>query len=72
MMVNGNTYVSISFSKSNRNTVYTRAFNKIDDFFSYIGGLIGSALAAFFILKSYSEKAFLMDLASNILQSSKL
>ena len=64
-------YAQISFSKSSRTTTFTRSFNKIDSFFSYIGGLLGSALGAFFLLKSYSEKAFLMDLASRILVNEK-
>ena len=62
-----NVYAQVSFSKSSRSTSYTRSFDKIDTLFSYIGGLFGSALGAFFLLKSYSEKAFLMDLASKIL-----
>jgi hypothetical protein len=58
-----NLYAQVSFSKSSSTTVYSRSFNKIDSFFSYIGGLLGSALAIFFLLKSYSEMSFLIELA---------
>jgi hypothetical protein len=50
-------------------TTYTRSFNKLDDYLSYIGGLIGSALVIFFVLNTYSERCYLIDIASNILEN---
>jgi hypothetical protein len=64
-----NFYGAVIFSKSSTTTTYTRSFNKLDDYFSYIGGFIGSALVIFFILKSYSERSYLIDIASHILSS---
>lgn len=64
-----NIYAEITFSKSSTTTTYTRSFAKIDDYFSYIGGLIGSSLVIFFMLKSYSERCFLIDIASVILEN---
>jgi hypothetical protein len=62
-------YVSVSFSKSSTTTTYSRSFNKVDEYFSYIGGLLGSALALFFLLKSYSERSYLVDIGSMLLSN---
>lgn len=53
-VVSGNTYASMSFRKSSNTIVYSRSFAKVDDYFSYIGGLVGSALVIFFMMKEYS------------------
>jgi hypothetical protein len=60
-------YVSVQFSKSSRTTTYSRSFNKLDNYFSYIGGLLGSALGIFFLLNYYSEQSYLVDIGSLIL-----
>lgn len=52
-VVNG-VYASVEFMKSPITRTYTRSFNKADDFFSYVGGLVGSILVAFFVVSTYS------------------
>lgn len=49
-----NQYVQINFVKSSTSTVYTRSFNKIDSFLSYVGGLVGTTLIIFIVLGAYS------------------
>jgi hypothetical protein len=60
-------YATVQFSKSGTVVSYARDFVKIDDFISYIGGPIGSALVLFSVLVSYSEHSFYIDLASKFL-----
>lgn len=64
-----NIYVDFTFNKASTTITYTRSFGKVDDYFSYIGGLIGSALVLFFMLKSYSERSLLLDIAAVILEN---
>lgn len=59
-------YASLTFSKSIAVSTYSRSFSKLDNFVSYIGGFVGAALVLFFLLKSYSEKAFLIDVGTLI------
>lgn len=61
-----NNYITLKFTKSNRKTTYTRSFNKIDNYFSYIGGLVGTILLIFFLIQKYSETAYLIDISSEI------
>jgi hypothetical protein len=39
----------------------------MDEYFSYIGGLIGSCLVVFSILSHYSENSFFLVLASKMM-----
>lgn len=59
-------YAQINFVKSSTSTTYTRSFNKIDSFLSYVGGLVGTTLIIFFVLGAYSEKAYVMSIAQEI------
>jgi hypothetical protein len=65
-LVSNNIYAEVTFTKSSTTTSYTRSFNKVDDYFSYVGGLLGTTLVFFFILSSYSEKAYVMSIASEL------
>lgn len=58
--------MQITFLKSSTSTIYTRSFNKIDDYFSYVGGLVGTVLLFFFILSGYSEKSYVIEIASQV------
>lgn len=58
------------FTKSSTSTIFTRSFNKVDDYFSYVGGLVGTVLLFFFILSGYSEKSYVIDIASEVFKPS--
>lgn len=45
---------------------YDRSFNKIDNYFSYVGGLIGTILGVMIVMNSYSEKAYGISIASQL------
>ena len=62
------TYATINFNKASMRVKYTRSFNKVDDFFSYVGGLIGTILGFIFILNVYAESAFGVSMASQLFQ----
>ena len=47
-------YAQVYFQKAAAKYSYTRGFNKIDNFASYVGGLIGTILGMVFILNVYS------------------
>jgi hypothetical protein len=57
----------ILFKKAVQTTTYTRSFNRIDDYFSYVGGLVGTIIGLFFIMGPYTEKAFEVSLAKKVL-----
>lgn len=61
-----NTYVNIVFQKGPNSITYTRSFQKIDDFLSYVGGLIGLVFALIFIMNSYSESCFEISIGSHL------
>jgi len=47
-------YVKIILDKSIKTKTYIRSFNKIDNFLSYIGGLIGIFIMICFIINKYA------------------
>ncbi len=59
-------YAQISFNKASFTTTYTRNFNKVDTYFSYVGGLIGTIIGLMFILNSYSQKAYEISIAHKL------
>lgn len=48
----------VRFLKSDKATVYSRTFNKVDAYFSYVGGLIGTLIGLIFIIGKYNETAY--------------
>ena len=56
-------YASFFMMKSSTKTTYQRSFNKIDEFFSYVGGLIGTILGFMLFMKHFSLMAFELDIA---------
>ena len=44
----------VTFMKSAKSDKFSRDFYKVDAFFSYVGGLMGTLIFIFFILKFYS------------------
>jgi hypothetical protein len=63
---NENVYAYIVFTKSEGATLFIRSFNKIDTYFSYIGGLIGTIVGCFFLMHFYSESAYLISIAEKV------
>ncbi len=43
-------YASFYFYKSSRSSIFNRSFQKLDDVFSYVGGLFGTVLIIFFLV----------------------
>ena len=47
--------------------MYKRGFNKIDTYFSYVGGLVGTIIGLIFIMGPYTEKTYEISLAKKVL-----
>jgi hypothetical protein len=45
---------------------YQRSFNKIDSFFSYVGGLIGTILGFMLFMNTFTEMSFELDLSQRL------
>lgn len=52
--------------KSSKSTSYARSFNKLDSFFSYVGGLVGTILGLMFVVVSFTSMAYELELAQRI------
>jgi hypothetical protein len=52
------TYAVITLSKASKSVTYTRNFNKLDSYLSYVGGLVGTIIGVIFIMGFYTEKAY--------------
>lgn len=52
--VTGDNYASFCLYKSSSSTTYQRSFNKIDTFFSYVGGLVGAIIGTMLIVQKYT------------------
>lgn len=63
------THARFSFYKSPYSTVYARSFQKLDEVFSYIGGLFGIILIAFFLVSSYNSCKYEINLAGYLYHS---
>ena len=50
----GNTFAEITFSKSAKKSLIKRLFNKVDNYFSYVGGLVGTIVVLFFVMSFYT------------------
>ena len=48
---------------------FTREFNKVDNYFSYVGGLIGTIIGFIFIMGKYTEKAYEVSIAHKLFRS---
>ena len=60
---------SFFLAKPSIKTSYTRAFSKIDEFFSYVGGLIGTILGLMLFMTNFSLMAFELDLAQHFFKN---
>ena len=59
-------YAQVMFSKGASTTTYTRSFNKIDAYFSYVGGLVGTIIGLIFILNNYTQKAYEISISHKL------
>jgi hypothetical protein len=59
-------YAQIMFSKGASTTTYNRSFNKIDSYFSYVGGLVGTIIGLIFIMNIYTEKAYEISISHKL------
>ena len=55
------------FTKSLRKTTYERSFNKVDEYFSYVGGLIGTIIGLIFIMEFNTEMAYEVSIAKKLM-----
>ena len=62
----GQPLVQVILRRSLSTTTYTRSFSKVDEFFSYVGGLIGTIIGFIFIMENYNEKSYEISIAHNI------
>ena len=58
--------MSIKWAKSPLTFICRRTFNKLDEFFAYVGGLIGFICVLLLVLNYFSEKAYGLSLASEV------
>ena len=50
----GQYVLDVRFNKSPKVTSYTRTFNKVDEYLSYVGGMIGTIIGLMFLLGKYN------------------
>ena len=60
------TYANVKFMKSPITTTYERSFNKFDEYFAYVGGLIGTIIGLMFIMESFSENSFSVSIGNEL------
>ena len=56
-------YAYFLISKSPISVTYDRSFQKLDDVFSYIGGLFGTMFIFFFLISAYNTYKYEINLA---------
>lgn len=64
-------YLKLYLRKSSIIYVMTRKFQKLDDTFSYIGGLFSTILTLLVILNFYNEVSFELDVAKTMYKYDK-
>jgi hypothetical protein len=61
--ITGTTYATFFIMKSSKSTSYVRSFNKVDSFFSYVGGLVGTILGLMLFMQKFTEMAYELNLS---------
>lgn len=59
-------YASFYLMKASSSTIYTRSFSKLDTFFSYVGGLVGTILGFMLIIQRFAEMSYELDLSQHL------
>ena len=61
-------YAVFEVAKSSSKVVFKRSFNKVDEFFAYVGGLIGTILGLMLFMGNFSLMSFELDVAQRFLR----
>ena len=61
----------ITIDKGFTSATFTRTFQKIDEFFAYVGGLIGTILGLIFIMSFYNEISYSISIGSKLFTYNK-
>jgi hypothetical protein len=64
-------FASVAFHKAATTTIYNRSFSKVDSYFSYVGGLIGTIIGLIFILNIYTQTAYEISISHKLFKDSK-
>ena len=59
-------YATIVFSKVSTTVTHNRSFNKVDSFFSYVGGLIGTMIGLIFVFNFYNQAAYEISISHKL------
>lgn len=62
-------FFEVSFQKSPVARTFQRSFKKVDEFFSYVGGIIGTIIGIIFFLNIFAEKGYSVSVASQLFVS---
>lgn len=57
----------VIFKKAATKQTIKRSFNKVDAYFSYVGGLVGTIIGLIFIMGPFTEKAYELSLARKVM-----
>jgi hypothetical protein len=68
---NPNIYAIFTFLKSSTSNNISRSYEKLDNVFSYIGGLFGTVLILFFMVSSYNTYKFEVNLAGYLYRAER-
>jgi hypothetical protein len=68
--VTSDLYAQLFFYKSSTSVTYNRSYYKVDEFFSYVGGLVGVIMGGMMLLSAYNQDSFEFSLAKDLLAKS--
>ena len=63
------TYLKLKCQKSPVIRRYSRHFNKVDTFLSYVGGIIGTIIGILYLMHLYSRQAYSISIANKLFVS---
>lgn len=64
-------YFKFYIRKSSLSLIYERSYTKIDDTFSYIGGLFSAIVTALLLMKKYNEISYELEIAKTLYHYNK-
>jgi hypothetical protein len=59
-------YATINFSKAAVTVTHNRSFRKVDSYFSYVGGLIGTIIGLIFMFNFYTQTAYEISISHKL------
>ena len=66
--VTNDIYASFYLMKSASKTTYSRSFNKLDQLYSYVGGLIGTILGVMLFMGNFTLMSFELDISKRLMK----